>query len=160
EPREINSYICRARLRLEVRQPSEVSVARREAQTYCQQAGLFGERLESFMIGVGEAITNALKHAHGGRVYVGKTSECVWVGVADRGPGISSLILPKATLQRGYSTKPSLGMGYTIMLNVADRVLLKTGKRGTTIILMQNITKADANSAGSGFAVDWDMLRC
>ncbi len=158
EPREINSYICKARLRLEVRQPSEVSLARRETQAYCQQVGLLGERLESFMIGVGEAITNALKHAHGGRVYVGRTKECVWVGVADKGPGISSLILPRATLQPGYSTKPSLGMGYTIMLNVADRVLLKTGKRGTTILLIQNIFKSNSNSSACGFTVDWNTL--
>jgi PAS domain S-box-containing protein len=160
EPRQINAYVCRAKLRMEVRQPSEVPLVRREAQCYCQQAGLVGERLESFMIGVGEAITNALKHAHGGRVYAGRTAESVWVGVADRGPGISSLILPKATLQRGYSTKPSLGMGYTIMLSVADRILLKTGKRGTTIVLVQNLSNTHQDWTPSDFSLDWNSLFC
>lgn len=159
EPREINAYICRARMKIDVREPAEVSQARRETQKYCEQAGLVGERLESFMIAVGEAITNAIKHAHGGRVYAGKSSDNVWVGVADRGPGISSLILPRATLQRGYSTKPSLGMGYTIMLSVADRILLKTGNRGTTIVLVQNLRQTTPQNqiTSSELLAEWSL---
>ena len=141
EPREANAYVARAQLKIGVRSPAEVSGARHEVERFCGGLGVSGERLERFMIGVGEAIANAVKHANGGRVYAGRIDDSVWVGVADRGPGISSLILPKATLLRGFSTKPSLGLGYTIMLDVADRILLKTGERGTTVILVQAVEK-------------------
>ncbi|MGQ9454937.1 MAG: PAS domain S-box protein [Armatimonadota bacterium] len=157
EPREINAYVCRARMRVDVREPAEVPRARHETQKYCEQAGLVGERLESFMIAVGEAITNAVKHAHGGRVYAGKSSENVWVGVADKGSEISSLILPRATLQRGYSTKPSLGMGYTIMLSVADRIILKTGNRGTTVVLVQNLRQTAHQITSSEWLAEWGL---
>ncbi len=122
-----------------MREASQVAQARREVELFCGEHGLSGERLHSFMIGVGEAITNAIKHAGHGRVYAGTSRDSVWVAVADRGRGISSLILPRATLLRGFSTKPSMGLGYTIMLDVSDRILLKTGTHGTTVIQIKSL---------------------
>ena len=68
--------------------------------------------------------------------------------MTDCGHGIDSLILPKAVLRRGFSTKPSLGFGYTIMLEVADRVLLCTGTSGTTVVLIRNLRDEPARSLG------------
>ncbi len=149
EPSEVNAYIARARLKVDVGRAEDVSKARHEVAGFCRELGLTGERLDAFITGAGEAITNAVKHALKGRVYAGRIQDSVWVGVADRGPGISSLILPKATLLRGFSTKPSLGLGYTIMLGVSDRVLLKTGQRGTTVVLTRAVKRTGvAASAG------------
>ena len=75
---------------------------------------------------VGEALTNAIKHARGGRLGVFAKDGCVQVSVADDGPGIDFRTLPRATLVPGYSTVASLGMGFTIMLQLCDRVLLCT----------------------------------
>lgn len=138
DPPELRPYISRATLKFHVRSAEQVAEARHLAEEFLREQGLEHERLDSFIIGVGEAITNAIKHARGGRLYAGMTDDgSLWVGVADRGSGISSLILPRATLLRGFSTKPSLGLGYTIMLEVADSMLLKTGDTGTTVILVQ-----------------------
>ena len=91
------------------------------------------------MVGVGEAITNAIKHGVHGRIYMGKNNDSVWIAVSDMGHGIESLILPRAVLLRGFSTKPSMGLGYSIMLDVADHILLNTGPRGTTVVLIENL---------------------
>lgn len=136
---ELRSFLSLAEQRIEVDEPAHVAVARHEVERFCRDSRLSGERLETFMIGVGEAITNAIKHGNRGRVYAGKHEGAVWVGVSDRGAGIESLILPRATLLRGFSTKPSLGLGYSIMLDVADRILLSTGERGTIVVLIKNL---------------------
>lgn len=136
---EVRAYIAGAQLKMDVNEASEVSSARHGVERFYRERGLAGERLDSFMIGVGEAITNAIKHAGRGRVYAGASDGSVWAGVADRGTGISSLILPRATLLRGFSTKPSMGLGYSIMLDVSDHIVLKTGDRGTTVILVKQL---------------------
>ena len=78
-----------------------------------------------------EALTNALKHAGGGTYQVFARDGCVQVAIVDEGPGIDFRTLPRATLVPGFSTAASLGMGFTIMLQLCDRVLLST-RRGRT----------------------------
>lgn len=134
---DVRPYLTSAEARISVEQASDVMHARQEVQAFLAEHGLAGEDQCAFMIGVGEAITNALKHGGRGRVYVGTTNGDVWVCVRDRGSGIESLILPRAVLRRGFSTKPSLGLGYSIMLDVADHILLKTGAHGTTVVLIK-----------------------
>ena len=77
------------------------------------------------------------------------------MGVEDKGPGIGSLILPRATLARGFSTKPSLGMGYSIMLDVVDRLLLKTDEWGTTLLLIQMFQDPFAGEMVDRFPDTW-----
>ena len=55
--------------------------------------------------------------------------------ISDRGPGIRPEDLPASILLPGFSTKISLGMGYTLMLKLVDRVRLSTGPEGTIVQL-------------------------
>ena len=55
--------------------------------------------------------------------------------IRDDGPGIDFRTLPHATLQRGFSTESSLGMGFTIMLQVCERVLLSSRPGRTSVVL-------------------------
>lgn len=158
EAAQIRPYISKAELKIHVRGAHELAQARREVEAFCRERGLEGDRLDSFMIGVGEALTNAVKHASGGRIYAGVKNGSIWVGISDRGPGIGSLILPRAVLLRGFSTKPSLGLGYTIMLEVADEVLLKTGDRGTTVILVKQIKEPDIRLAPEMLPDTWENI--
>jgi anti-sigma regulatory factor (Ser/Thr protein kinase) len=82
-----------------------------------------------------EALENALKHAHGGTYQVFARNGCVQVAITDRGPGIDFRMLPKATLVPGFSTAASLGMGFTIMLQLCERVLLSTRPGRTRVVL-------------------------
>lgn len=139
EAAEVEAYLACAESTVDLGSADDMARARRMVEAVCTSHGLTGVRSDEFTIAAGEAITNAVKHGSGGRVLAGTSDGNVWVAIADRGHGIDSLILPKAVLRRGFSTKPSLGLGYTIMLDVADRVLLCTGASGTTVILLKSI---------------------
>jgi ligand-binding sensor protein/anti-sigma regulatory factor (Ser/Thr protein kinase) len=82
-----------------------------------------------------EALVNALRHAGGGTYQVFSRDETLQVLIRDEGPGIDFRTLPRATLQRGFSTASSLGMGFTIMLQVCERVLLSTRPGRTSVVL-------------------------
>lgn len=155
---DLRPYITSAQLRMDVNNAAEVSDVRRQVEEFINKHGLEGERLDLFMIGVGEAITNAIKHGIQGQVYMGSDEESVWVGVSDKGRGIESLILPRATLLRGFSTKPSMGLGYSIMLDVADRILLNTGEHGTTVILIKNLKEMDLAMVAERLPDTWNNI--
>jgi|GEM_PF-1117967 len=146
---DVDPYLLEAQVSIDVTQAIDMVKARRATETVCSNAGLTGSRLDDFMIAAGEAITNAIKHATSARAYAGARDGTVWIGVADNGPGIDSLILPEAVLRRGFSTRPSLGLGYSIMLGVADQVLLDTGPTGTKVVLVRNIEDALPMSLGN-----------
>jgi anti-sigma regulatory factor (Ser/Thr protein kinase)/PAS domain-containing protein len=82
-----------------------------------------------------EALVNALRHAGGGTYQVFSRDDTLQVLIRDEGPGIDFRTLPRATLQRGFSTASSLGMGFTIMLQVCERVLLSTRPGRTSVLL-------------------------
>lgn len=139
EPHRTNAIML-----AELHEPADVPPARHSVEQFCRENGLEGETLSMYALAVGEAMTNAIKHGVDGRVYIGRTDKDIWVGVSDRGGGIESLILPRAVLARGFSTKPSLGLGYSVMLDAADQVLLSTGPGGTTVILVKSLDQTAA----------------
>ena len=76
---------------------------------------------------------NAVVHGGGGEGQVcvdGSGAVQVWV--RDAGTGITMEHLPRATLERGYTTVGTLGHGFWLMLNLVDRLWLLTGPDGTT----------------------------
>lgn len=133
----VENYVASAELDVEILTAQDVALARHQVEQFLQSKGMSGNGLGLFLTGVGEAMTNALKHAGEGFVYAGANGQGIWVAVSDNGPGIETLTLPSATLRRGFSTTTSMGMGYSIMLDVSDKVLLCTGSDGTTVILVK-----------------------
>lgn len=159
DERDITEYLSTAEMEQGVRSNREVSDARRAVEEFLREHDLGGDRLDAFMIGVGEAITNAVKHGNEGSVSVGARNGSVWVGIADSGPGIESLILPRAVLLRGFSTKPSLGLGYCVMLNVADRIHLKTDETGTIVILEKEVAAESGEPSLDRLPDTWGQIQ-
>lgn len=126
----------------EVNEPDEVAKARREAIQYCRDQGLSEDLAEDFEIAIGEALANAMKHTGSGRIKAGRKGIDVWVAVIDHGTGIDTFALPKVAVMPGYSTKASMGLGYTLMLEVSDRVSLATGPTGTIVVLEKRLKPA------------------
>lgn len=137
---------------------ADIHHGRQDIVEFCSARGLNGERLKAFIIGVGEAANNALKHGKEGTVYAGVTDNSVWIGISDKGNGIESIILPQAVLMRGFSTKPSLGLGYSIMLDVSDQIYLYTSSKGTTIILLKEISKNNHIIPLDQFPDTWENI--
>lgn len=155
---ELTPYRLASQITMEVRGAAQASAARRGIDEFCREHGLTGDRLAAFMIGVGEAITNAVKHGTRGYVYAGVRDERIWVGIQDSGPGIESLILPRAVLLRGFSTKPSLGLGYSVMLDVADQIHLKTDEHGTFVILEKRLAERNVELSLRDLPDTWDSI--
>lgn len=99
------------------------------------------ERWQNLLTAVGEASMNAVVHAGGGQAQVAAGEDgLVQVWVEDQGTGIDVRRLPRATLERGFSTGGSLGHGFWLILQTVDRVWLLTGLTGTTVVLEQGRT--------------------
>lgn len=107
-------------------------------------AALYPDRdnLSEIVVAVGEALTNAVKHGGGGHCWISATEEVLQIAIADLGPGIDFKMLPKATLLAGYSTAGSLGMGFTIMLDASDRLLVSTEPGETIVVIELRTAKA------------------
>ena len=108
---------------------------RRELRRVCEEAGMDRNVVGDFVLAVGEAATNAIKHASTGRCIVWRTGDRLLARVEDNGPGIRTENLAPTILLPGFSTQVSMGMGYTIMLETVDRVWLLTGPEGTAVQL-------------------------
>ncbi len=110
------------------------------------EMGFATERAQDILTAVGEAAMNAATHGGGGEGWVcaDRVSGVVQVWVQDRGTGISEDALPKV-LEKGVSTRDSLGHGFWLMLRTCDRIHLLTGPNGTTVVLeMDRVTPEPA----------------
>jgi ActR/RegA family two-component response regulator/anti-sigma regulatory factor (Ser/Thr protein kinase) len=116
-----------------ISQPQDLARIREGIALLLRTRGMNADRLEGLQLCVGEALTNALKHGGGGEIVVWANEEELLVRVEDHGPGIDATTLPKATLMPGFSTKASLGMGLTIILEFVDQARLNTNPNGTRL---------------------------
>ena len=116
--------------------PSQLATARRMVVRAAETSFPGSIRHTDLLSTVGEALDNALKHAGGGTYEAFTREDCLQIAVTDEGPGIDFRTLPRATLVPGFSTAASLGMGFTIMLQLCERVLLTT-RPGRTVVVLE-----------------------
>lgn len=117
--------------------PAALSAARHQVQE--QLGGVSGA--DELVLAFSEAATNMLKHAEGGVYSVSVTDRKISVALIDRGPGIDFNHLPSATLVTGFSTQHTLGIGFTLMMELTDRVLLCSDDCGTGVILERQLSQ-------------------
>ncbi|TJY42855.1 anti-sigma regulatory factor [Cohnella pontilimi] len=116
---------------------ADIPKARDMAKQCLLDIGVPSTAVMSHLLVISEAITNILKHAREGRMLVVETESGIHVLVEDKGPGFPLKLLPKTTLLAGYSTKKSLGQGFTLMMKMTEQVLLSTiPDEGSTLILV------------------------
>ncbi|HSK46834.1 MAG TPA: GAF domain-containing protein [Coriobacteriia bacterium] len=129
----------------DISDPSQLSDARQDLREVL--GDLPG--LDELQIAFTEGLANMLKHAGGGKWWALKDVERVQVVLSDCGPGIDFRHLPNATLVAGYSMAQSLGMGFTLMMELVDRIIVCTDPGGTTLVL-----EKDLPGDGGVYAVD------
>ncbi len=117
-----------------VHKPADLAAARQRVKE--AMTSMVGTSdIDVAICAAGEALTNAVLHAGGAEYQLFNHNGAVQLMVRDRGSGIDFKNLPNAALMHGYSTKGSLGMGFTVMLEATERLLLSTGPTGTTVVL-------------------------
>lgn len=112
-----------------------ISIAKDETKEVIREL-LPGMDTFGLTVAMVEALTNAVTHAREGSLRLYKKDDTVQIVISDSGPGIDFSVLPKAALEKGFSTKQSLGLGFSIMLDESDRVLLAT-EPGRTIVVLE-----------------------
>lgn len=120
-------------LTLMLRVPSDASALRHTLYCLGQETGMEAERIDDLCTATTEAATNAIKHGNGGLATVWADRDAVTVQIEDHGTGITPAHLARATLEQGFSTRVSLGMGFHLMLQSTDALALCTDSHGTTI---------------------------
>lgn len=142
---------------LEIQNSADVGTARALTEEALLQMKMDRDRIFDMVLCVSEATTNALKHAHGGVLEVYEFEGRAQVWVSDKGGGIDFSLLPRSTLMKGWSSKTSLGYGYTILLELLDRVLLFTSRYGTTVVMEMSLQPQPdvTHSPLDRFLSDW-----
>ncbi len=123
--------------------PEDLAPIRHYVSEQAAALGIDSERVARFSMCIGEALTNALKHACCGSVSLHRLPDSLMVVVSDTGPGIAELSLPDVALTLGFSTAGTMGMGYKVMLSFADKVYLATGVEGTTVALEMKLQPSE-----------------
>lgn len=123
------------RMTAKIASASDIPTARQSLRNWLDTNVPHIRDRDGLVLAVGEAVTNAYKHAGGGTLHTWFDGARVFARITDDGSGIEPGMLPMAMLMPGFSTKVSLGMGFTIMLDAASQLQLATGPEGTTIQL-------------------------
>ncbi len=119
----------------ELTEPADASALRRALSRIGQESGMDRDRVDDLCTATTEAATNAVKHGNGGWATVWAVGDSVTVQIADNGSGIAPAHLARATLEQGFSTRVSLGMGFHLMLQSTDTLALCTDVHGTIVFL-------------------------
>lgn len=120
-----------------IKHRSDIPNCRSLAKESLESMQLNKTQIMSWLLVLSEAITNTIKHAEEGKMTLiedAQKNEVRFV-IEDKGPGFNLQDLPKMTLLEGYSTKKSMGQGFTLMMKMTKRVTLYTSPQGSTIIL-------------------------
>lgn len=128
---------------VKITQTADVPKCRRFVEEALSDQGLTEEKVQDAALCATEAVGNVVKHAESGDLSVRTNEQVVTIRIDDQGPGIDFAHLPNAVLNAGFSTAPSLGMGYSILLEMMDRVHLSTDHRGTVLLLEIQKQEAD-----------------
>lgn len=157
EPEEIAKEWPLGPAEIPIRKELDVRQVRESVRMVAVEAGMSEDRAADLGLCASEAATNALLHGSGGQATVECRGELVRIRIEDRGGGIHPDDLPRATLLKGWSKRASMGLGFTVIKETADRVFLSTGAEGTTIIIEMAVAP-DSTEPDCFACVQWESV--
>lgn len=152
---EVDGLMAHLAERIELTKHGGLSEARERVVKLGQEIGMSPERVHSLVTAMGEAAANAVKHAEGGTITICAKDRSLLVCVRDHGGGMDQLVLPKATLLTRFSTKTSMGLGYSLILGLVDRVHLATDAQGTSVLMEQGVEEPESEISLSTLPDTW-----
>lgn len=139
----------------DVGRPEEVTIVRSGIKEAAKSAGMAESKIDDLALCVGELVTNVIKHAERGKASLRQLPGALLFVCEDHGPGINTMTLPQATLQKGYSTARSLGMGYKEVIQLADKVSLATGPEGTIVAVEVKLQPEEVSPQAQALLDRW-----
>lgn len=133
---------------LTIRHASDAAGVRRAVAAAALEIQMAKPRADDLSLAVGEAVSNVIRHAGEGTAHVWRTDHTVFVRVDDSGGGIAVENLPKV-VSPGWSSEYSLGMGFTLMLEMSDALWLASGPDGTSICIEKSISARPLYEGGA-----------
>lgn len=118
---------------------ADVPLCRQIVQELLTQMNVPGKVSFQILLCTSEVVTNVLKHADSGEMNLVYKEGKLQIIVEDNGSGINLSELPKSALLSGYSTKVSMGQGFSLILKMMDAVKVFTSELGTTVVLEVNL---------------------
>lgn len=120
---------------LALHQPDDVSRGRQLVTEMVRNYNFPKQNVMHISLCVSETATNVIKHAGKGSLQIRRMPGTVRVVIKDGGPGMDFDKLPNMIFLKGYSTKISMGYGFSIVFKFADKIFMDTSKRGTFLAL-------------------------
>lgn len=117
-----------------IQQPKDVSSARQKVEEFIN-GRVSPRRIYPIVLCASEAATNVVTHAGKGIMQLRSAEGLLRLIFYDQGPGIELAQLARMLLSRGFSTKQSMGYGFSIINEYTDKVYLSTSGHGTVLIL-------------------------
>lgn len=114
---------------------TDVNTARESIAAYLKKRGCSQQHLAHIVLSVSEVATNVIKHAGYGIMQIRTRDQGVRVIAADQGPGMDFDKLPNMIFLQGFSTKVSMGYGFSIIYKFADKIYLSTSEHGTYLAM-------------------------
>jgi anti-sigma regulatory factor (Ser/Thr protein kinase) len=138
-PRDLPARMLAFAAPIALTDPGAIRRLRRITEDAARAISLSEAQIMDFDLAAGEAAMNAFVHAGSGTATVSLSREngFLHVWIEDQGTGISLEHLPRATLEKGFTTAGTFGHGFKIILKTVDRLWLLTGDTGTTVVLEQ-----------------------
>ncbi|ADG81396.1 HD domain-containing phosphohydrolase [Thermincola potens] len=126
---------------LPIRHSDDISRVRQLIQAELTNWPVSENDAKQVLLCVSESAVNMLKHAAGGNIsWYRLGPSTLRIFAEDNGPGLKLSDLPKDILVTSRRSKKSLGLGFTIMFGMLDRVYLKTSEKGTTLVLERDFS--------------------
>jgi serine/threonine-protein kinase RsbT len=129
--------------RVDIRDDSDVAMARKAARALAERAGLSAGAAEALATAVSEVARNIVVHAGSGELVLdlevdaaGRTAVCVLA--CDDGPGIEDL---ERALADGYSTGQGLGLGLPSARRLMDELSLSSPPGQGTLVTMKKYAR-------------------
>lgn len=137
EQQEIEQHLGLPLAQMDIITKSDVSSGRSLVMEYIPEELKINQpkKLMHIKLAVSEGVTNLIKHAANGKLSVYSKCNVLQIYITDQGSGIPIHELPKMILISGYSSKRSLGKGFALMYTSADRIMVHTSSKGTSILL-------------------------
>lgn len=116
-------------------QPEDVHNARVLVEQFLTDRNISQRQIMHIMLCVSEAATNVIKHAKNGSMQIRILKDKIRIIVCDRGSGMDFDKLPNMLFLKGFSTKISMGSGFSIIYKFTNKIYLSTTKHGTFLAM-------------------------